>query len=94
MLQHWRAGYVHPRTALAFGLAGIAGAYLGGRASQLLDGALLLVLFASAMALTALAMWRGGLGKSLSEPLTAWLDRLHARPAYQRAWARSEAASA
>lgn len=43
---------------------------------------------------SALAMWRGGLGKPVSEQLSAWLDRLHARPAYQRAWARSEAAPA
>lgn len=40
------------------------------------------------------AMWRGALGKPLSGPLTAWQDRLRARPAYQRAWARSEAAPA
>ncbi len=42
----------------------------------------------------ALNMWRGGLGQPLSEKLTAWQDRLRARPAYQRAWARSEAAPA
>ena len=59
MGQHWRAGNVELRTGLAFGIAGMIGAYLGGRASQFIDGALLLVLFASAMALTSLAMWRG-----------------------------------
>jgi uncharacterized membrane protein YfcA len=37
----------------------MAGAYAGGRASELLDGGLLLVLFASMMLLTATAMWRG-----------------------------------
>jgi glutathione S-transferase len=40
------------------------------------------------------AMWRGGLGKPLSGPLSTWQDRLRSRPAYQRAWARSEAAPA
>jgi glutathione S-transferase len=40
---------------------------------------------------SALAMWRGGLGQQVPEPLSAWLDRLHARPAYQRAWARAAA---
>jgi len=56
---HARAGNVELRTALRFGSAGVAGAYLGGRASAFLDGALLLLLFAAMMLLTALAMWRG-----------------------------------
>lgn len=64
--QHWRTGHVELGTGLLFGGAGMAGAYLGGRASQFVDGALLLVLFASAMALTSLAMWRGR-----REPLVA-----------------------
>jgi uncharacterized membrane protein YfcA len=37
----------------------MAGAYLGGRAGAFIDGALLLLLFASMMGLTAVAMWRG-----------------------------------
>jgi len=37
----------------------MVGAYLGGRASALLDGGLLLLLFASMMLLTSTAMWRG-----------------------------------
>jgi hypothetical protein len=57
--QHWRLGNVEIRTGLVFGLAGMLGAYLGGRVSALIDGALLLVLFATAMGLTSLAMWRG-----------------------------------
>jgi uncharacterized membrane protein YfcA len=59
MIQHWRAGNVELRTGVVFGAAGMCGAYLGGRAAQFVDGALLLLLFASMMALTALAMWRG-----------------------------------
>jgi uncharacterized membrane protein YfcA len=59
MLQHLRAGNVELRTGLVFGGAGMGGAYAGGRAAQFVDGALLLLLFASMMMLTALAMWRG-----------------------------------
>lgn len=58
-LQYWRAGNVELRTALLFGLAGMCGSYLGGRAGALIDGRLLLLLFASMMVLTATAMWRG-----------------------------------
>jgi uncharacterized membrane protein YfcA len=58
-LQHWRAGNVALRTGLSFGVAGMVGAYLGGRASAWVDGTLLLLLFAAMMVTTALAMWRG-----------------------------------
>jgi len=58
-LQYWRAGNVELRTATLFGLAGMCGSYLGGRAGSLIDGRLLLLLFASMMVLTAIAMWRG-----------------------------------
>jgi uncharacterized membrane protein YfcA len=57
--QHWRAGNVDARTAALFGAAGMAGAYAGGRASQLVDGSLLLLMFAVMMGITAVAMWRG-----------------------------------
>jgi uncharacterized membrane protein YfcA len=56
--QYWRAGNVELRTALLFGSAGMCGAYLGGRAGTLIDGRILLLLFASMMVLTAIAMWR------------------------------------
>lgn len=58
VIQRWRKGNVDPRTGLLFGSAGMLGAYLGGRASAFIDGALLLLLFATMMALTAFAMWR------------------------------------
>jgi uncharacterized membrane protein YfcA len=58
-VQHARAGNVEPRTALAFGAAGMAGAFGGGRAGSRLDDSLLLLLFAAMMLLTALAMWQG-----------------------------------
>jgi hypothetical protein len=57
--QHWRAGNVDGRTALVFGLAGMSGAYGGGRIATFLDGSLLLLMFAVMMAITAVAMWRG-----------------------------------
>ncbi len=57
--QHWRKGNLELRTALLFGAAGMAGAYVGGRAAAFLDGTLLLLLFAAMMMLTAVAMWRG-----------------------------------
>jgi uncharacterized membrane protein YfcA len=58
-VQHWRAGNVRLNEGLAFGAAGMCGAYLGGRASAFLDGGLLLLLFAAMMLLTSAAMWRG-----------------------------------
>ena len=58
-VQHWRVGNVRVGTALAFGTAGMAGAYLGGRAGAQIDGRILLLLFAAMMILTATAMWRG-----------------------------------
>jgi uncharacterized membrane protein YfcA len=58
-VRHWLAGNVRLGAALAFGLAGMAGAFVGGRAGGYLDGSLLLLLFAAMMILTALAMWRG-----------------------------------
>jgi uncharacterized membrane protein YfcA len=73
-LQHWRAGSVELRTGLLFGAAGMCGAYLGGRAGAFVDDALLMLLFASMMALTALAMWRG---RRASPPRAA--DRAPAR---------------
>jgi hypothetical protein len=58
-LQHWRAGNLQPRAGLVFGAAGMTGAFLGGQAGSRMDGGVLLLLFASIMVLTALAMWRG-----------------------------------
>lgn len=58
-IQHARAGNVRPRIALIFGAAGMTGAYGGARAAALVDGGVLLLLFAAIMALTASAMWRG-----------------------------------
>lgn len=58
-VQHWRMGNVDIRIGLLFGTSGMVGAFAGGRAAALFDGALLMLLFAAMMVLTAFAMWRG-----------------------------------
>lgn len=76
---HWRAGNVELRTGLLFGAAGMAGAYLGGRAGAFVDGTLLLLLFAAMMLLTAVAMWRGRRAASQSAPVERATPRLLAQ---------------
>jgi hypothetical protein len=58
-IQHARAGNVRLRVAMIFGAAGMAGAYAGARGAALVDGGVLLLLFAAIMVLAATAMWRG-----------------------------------
>ncbi|MGB5812855.1 MAG: sulfite exporter TauE/SafE family protein [Polyangiales bacterium] len=58
-VHHWRAGNVDLRAGVLFGVAGMTGAYVGGRVGSFLDGTLLLLLFAAMMVLTAIAMWQG-----------------------------------
>jgi uncharacterized membrane protein YfcA len=58
-LQHWRAGNVRWRVALFFGLAGMAGAYTGGRVGAVVPGGVLLLIFAVIMVATSIAMWIG-----------------------------------
>ncbi len=55
---HARAGNVQPQTGLAFGAAGIAGAFAGAWLNTLVSGPLLLVLFAVVMLAAAGAMLR------------------------------------
>lgn len=59
VIPHARAGRVRWRTAAVFGVAGMAGAYLGGRAAHFVPGALLLVGFGAVMLVAAAAMIRG-----------------------------------
>lgn len=59
VISHARAGRVQWRTGILFGLAGMAGAYLGGRLAKLIPGGVLMVLFAAMMVATAIAMLRG-----------------------------------
>lgn len=67
---HARAGRVRWRTGLLFGVAGMAGAYGGGRLGTLVDGTVLLLLFAAMMAVTSVAMLRdaGERGPTRDEP--------------------------
>ncbi|MFI7430052.1 sulfite exporter TauE/SafE family protein [Micromonospora sp. NPDC049836] len=59
VLPHARAGRVRWRTGLIFGLAGMTGAYAGGRLAAFVPAGLLLTGFALMMLATAVAMIRG-----------------------------------
>lgn len=57
-ISHARAGRVQWRTGLVFGVAGMTGAYAGGRLAEFIPGQWLLISFAVMMVATALAMLR------------------------------------
>lgn len=59
MIGHAKAGRVRWRTGLIFGLAGMVGAFAGGVIGGYIPGAILMVLFAVMMIVTATAMIRG-----------------------------------
>ncbi|WP_319459288.1 sulfite exporter TauE/SafE family protein [Micromonospora sp. RTP1Z1] len=59
LVPHSRAGRVRWRTGLLFGLAGMAGAYAGGRLATFIPTAALLTAFAVMMLGTAVKMLRG-----------------------------------
>ncbi|WP_405895513.1 sulfite exporter TauE/SafE family protein [Streptomyces sp. NBC_00104] len=59
VVSHARAGRVRWRTGLLFGLAGMTGAYAGGRLAAFIPGTVLLLAFALMMIATAVAMIRG-----------------------------------
>ena len=61
---HARAGNVQWRTGLIFGVASMAGAFLGGLAGGYLPGVMLMLLFAFMMIATSIAMIRGRRNKS------------------------------
>lgn len=63
VVPHARAGRVRRRTGLLFGLAGMAGAYAGGRLAAFIPGTVLLIAFAVMMIATAVAMIRGRRGE-------------------------------
>lgn len=62
VVPHLRAGRVRWRTGLIFGLAGMTGAYTGGRLAAYIPGGVLLTAFAVMMLATAAAMIRGRRG--------------------------------
>src|SRR5512139_2060048 len=59
VIPHARAGRVRWKTGVVFGLAGMTGAYLGGRLAEFIPAGVLLVAFGLMMAVTAAAMLRG-----------------------------------
>ncbi len=59
MIGHARAGRVRWKTGALFGAAGMAGAFAGGLLGGVIPGAVLMVLFAVMMIVTATAMIRG-----------------------------------
>lgn len=59
VVPHARAGRVRWRIGLVFGAAAMLGAFLAGRAAHAIPPAVLLVLFAAMMIVTAIAMLRG-----------------------------------
>jgi hypothetical protein len=59
LVAHARAGNVDLRAGSALGVAGMAGAYAGGRVARLIPSAVLIVAFAFVMVATALLMLRG-----------------------------------
>ncbi|MDW4905522.1 sulfite exporter TauE/SafE family protein [Streptomyces sp. ADMS] len=59
VVPHARAGRVRWRTGLLFGVAGMAGAYGGGRLAEFIPGTVLLIAFGLMMVATAIAMIRG-----------------------------------
>lgn len=59
MLQHARRGNVRWSTGWIFGLAGMSGAFGGGRMAEIIPAQVLLLLFAAVMFATAVAMLRG-----------------------------------
>jgi uncharacterized protein len=68
VLPHALAGRVRWRTGLVFGLAGMAGAYPGGRLAAYIPGEILLTAFALMMLATAAAMIRGRRTTSTAPP--------------------------
>ncbi|MFD5463869.1 sulfite exporter TauE/SafE family protein [Kitasatospora sp. NPDC127059] len=59
LISHARVGRVRWRTGTLFGLAGMVGAYAGGRAAAYIPDTVLLIAFALMMLATAAAMLRG-----------------------------------
>lgn len=59
VLGHWRAGNVHLRMALLFGLIAMVGAFMGARLSRQLSGAVQLTILGVAMLAASISMMRG-----------------------------------
>ena len=68
MISHARAKRVRWKTGLLFGVAGMVGAFAGGVLGGFIPGAVLMILFAVMMIITASAMIRGRKNPAAGEP--------------------------
>lgn len=59
LVSHARGGRVRWKVGVVFGVASMAGAYVGGRLAEFVPGSILLTAFAAMMLVTAVAMIRG-----------------------------------
>jgi len=75
MIGHARAGRVRWKAGALFGVAGMIGAFAGGVLGGFVPGAVLMILFAIMMIVTATAMIRGRKDRGTGAPDTA-----HSRP--------------
>ena len=66
-LGHWRAGNVHLRTALIFGVIAMMGSYAGARSAAFISGAVQLTLLAVVMLAASASMLRGSFRDGLTE---------------------------
>ena len=67
-LGHWRAGNVHLRTALIFGVIAMMGSYAGARSAAFVSGAVQLTVLAVVMLVASASMLRGSFRRdSLTE---------------------------
>jgi len=75
LIPHARRGNVEWRTGALFSATAMVGAYIGGLTAEWFSGTTLLLLFASMMVVTSLAMFRGKsqLQKGSSQPLPVLL---------------------
>ena len=66
---HWKAGNVNVKTAFAFGVVAMCGAFAGARVARLLSGSVQLTLLAAVMLAAAVTMYRSSLsGAAKSTP--------------------------
>jgi uncharacterized protein len=71
VLSHWRAGHVRWRTAFSFGTVAMVAAFGGTWIGRRLGGDMQLLLLATLMSITAVAMWRRPASSRTSETAAA-----------------------
>ena len=68
---HWKAGNVNVKTALAFGVIAMCGAFAGARVARLLNGSVQLTLLAAVMLVAAVTMYRSSLSRAVKSAADA-----------------------